>query len=220
MRLVSFASLHTHYTISAAFNNARHPAPAAVITDAIGSNSTRRLSGKSRTYAASGCAGCATRTRSTILFKKRCCAPSQNGASCATRRSLRHGSPPSRAISAREWNRAYHRRKRAEASDKTTEAVDSRNPLDALEKAEERELLKRAMARLNDSDREILRARYLGRRILRRAAGALRLVLFGGWAAASPREKTAAQDLHVDSRRAHPFLRKFQTYGMGEEWYS
>ena len=62
---------------------------------------------------------------------------------------------------AREWNRAYHRRKRAEASDKTTEAVDSRNPLDALEKAEERELLKRAMTRLNDSDREILRARYL-----------------------------------------------------------
>ena len=62
---------------------------------------------------------------------------------------------------AREWNRAYHRRKRAEASGKTTEAVDSRNPLDALEKAEERELLKRAMARLNDSDREILRARYL-----------------------------------------------------------
>ena len=62
---------------------------------------------------------------------------------------------------AREWNRAYHRRKRAEASGKTTEAVDSRNPLDALEKAEERELLKRAMARLNDSDRELLRARYL-----------------------------------------------------------
>ena len=62
---------------------------------------------------------------------------------------------------AREWNRAYHRRKRAEASGKTTEAVDSRNPLDDLEKAEERELLKQAMARLNDSDREILRARYL-----------------------------------------------------------
>ena len=62
---------------------------------------------------------------------------------------------------AREWNRAYHRRKRAEAADRTTEAVDSRNPLDVLEKAEERELLKQAVARLNESDREILRARYV-----------------------------------------------------------
>ena len=62
---------------------------------------------------------------------------------------------------AREWNRAYCRRKRAEAADRTTEAVDSRNPLDALEKAEERELLKKAVARLNESDREILRARYV-----------------------------------------------------------
>ncbi|MDE0021905.1 MAG: sigma-70 family RNA polymerase sigma factor [Candidatus Poribacteria bacterium] len=62
---------------------------------------------------------------------------------------------------AREWNRAYCRRKRAEAAGRTTEAVDSRNPLDALEKAEERELLKQAVARLNESDREILRARYV-----------------------------------------------------------
>ncbi len=61
---------------------------------------------------------------------------------------------------AREWNRAYYRRKRAEA-DSAAEAVDSRNPQDALEKAEERELLKQAVARLNESDREILRARYV-----------------------------------------------------------
>ena len=62
---------------------------------------------------------------------------------------------------AREWNRrAFYRNEREEPMDEVPETPDFRTPHDALEEKEEREQLHRAMGRLNDDDREMLRARY------------------------------------------------------------
>ena len=62
---------------------------------------------------------------------------------------------------AREWNRrAFYRNEREEPMDEVPETPDFRTPHDALEEKEEREQLHRAMGRLNEDDREMLRARY------------------------------------------------------------
>ncbi|MDE0022621.1 MAG: sigma-70 family RNA polymerase sigma factor [Candidatus Poribacteria bacterium] len=62
---------------------------------------------------------------------------------------------------AREWNRrAFYRNEREEPMDEIPETPDFRTPHDALEEEEERKQLHRAMGRLNNDDREMLRARY------------------------------------------------------------
>ena len=62
---------------------------------------------------------------------------------------------------AAEWNRsAFYRNEREEPMDEIPEPPDFRTPHDALEEKEEREQLHRAMGRLNDDDREMLRDRY------------------------------------------------------------
>ncbi len=62
---------------------------------------------------------------------------------------------------AREWNRrAFYRNEREEPMDELPDIPDERTPHDALEEKEEREQLHRAMGRLNEDDREMLRARY------------------------------------------------------------
>ena len=62
---------------------------------------------------------------------------------------------------AAEWNRnAFYRNEGEDATDEIPEAADYRTPHDALEEKEEREQLHRAMGRLNEDDREMLRDRY------------------------------------------------------------
>ena len=62
---------------------------------------------------------------------------------------------------AAEWNRsAFYRNEREDAADEIPEPPDFRTPHDILEEKEEREQLHRAMGRLNDDDREMLRDRY------------------------------------------------------------
>ncbi len=61
---------------------------------------------------------------------------------------------------ARDWNSAFYRRGREESIDELPDIPDERTPHDALEEAEEREQLHKAMGRLNEDDREMLRARY------------------------------------------------------------
>ena len=58
---------------------------------------------------------------------------------------------------AHEWNR----KKRSEPTASQREAVDWRTPHDAVEEAETRKALRKAIGRLTAADREILRARYL-----------------------------------------------------------
>ncbi len=61
---------------------------------------------------------------------------------------------------ARDWNSAFYRRGREEPIDELPDIPDERTPHDALEEEEERERLHKAMGRLNEDDREMLRARY------------------------------------------------------------
>ena len=62
---------------------------------------------------------------------------------------------------AAEWNRsAFYRNEREEPIDEIPEPPDFKTPHDILEEKEEREQLHRAMGRLNEDDREMLRDRY------------------------------------------------------------
>ena len=59
-----------------------------------------------------------------------------------------------------DWNSALCRRGREEPIDELPDIPDERTPHDILEQKEERRELHQAMGRLNEDDREMLRARY------------------------------------------------------------
>ncbi len=61
---------------------------------------------------------------------------------------------------ARDWNSAFYRKGREEPIDELPDIPDERTPHDILEREEERRELHQAMGRLNEDDREMLRARY------------------------------------------------------------
>ena len=64
------------------------------------------------------------------------------------------------AVIARNLAAEWNRKRREQPIDEIPETPDFRTPHDALEEAEERQRLHRAMGRLNEDDREMLRARY------------------------------------------------------------
>ncbi len=61
---------------------------------------------------------------------------------------------------ARDWNSAFYRKGQEEPIDELPDIPDERTPHDILEQEEERRELHQAMGRLNEDDREMLRARY------------------------------------------------------------
>ncbi len=64
------------------------------------------------------------------------------------------------AVIARNLAAEWNRKRREQPIDEIPETPDMRTPHDTLEEAEERQRLHRAMGRLNEDDREMLRARY------------------------------------------------------------